>query len=262
MLLDAETFDLVQHIDTVLAAREGDELEAAHQPGADAVGARDHDARLPAPPPTSTRELRKLRALRHRGRRDQRACASARPARTRSASSSASGSPRATATAPRRPAAVRRPARADLRHAHPRRGRRRREGDPGRERPARPPPAAARALRQLARSGAASRPASRRAGRWSSPRSHARGRRRASATTPTTRRSSASSSGPAASPTTRTSGGTSGCTRASARRDPDLRRGHAGRGRGRDRRVLPGARQALLRAATTPARRSPRTTGS
>ena len=33
------------------------------------------------------------------------------------------------------------------------------------------------------------------------------------------------------------------------RRDPDLRRGHAGRGRGRDHRVLPGAREALLRAA-------------
>ena len=32
-------------------------------------------------------------------------------------------------------------------------------------------------------------------------------------------------------------------------RDPDLRRGHARRGRGRDRRVLPGARQAPLRAA-------------
>jgi enamine deaminase RidA (YjgF/YER057c/UK114 family) len=43
------------------------------------------------------------------------------------------------------------------------------------------------------------------------------GRRRASATTTTTRRSSASSSAPAASPTTRTSGGTSACTRGSAR---------------------------------------------
>ena len=44
-----------------------------------------------------------------------------------------------------------------------------------------------------------------------------RARRRASRTTPTTRRSSASSRRPAASRTTRTSGGTSGCIRASAR---------------------------------------------
>ena len=45
-------------------------------------------------------------------------------------------------------------------------------------------------------------------------------------------------------------------------RDPDLRRGHARRGRGRDRRVLPGARQAALASSTTAASRSRRTTGS
>ena len=47
MLLDGETFDLVQHIDTVLAAVAGHELETRINAGADAVGARDRDARLP-----------------------------------------------------------------------------------------------------------------------------------------------------------------------------------------------------------------------
>ena len=61
------------------------------------------------------------------------------------------------------------------------------------------------------------RPASPRAGRWSSPRSLARARRRGFATTRTTRPSSASSSARAASRTTRTSGGTSVCTRGSGR---------------------------------------------
>ena len=46
MLLDPETFDLVQHIDTFLAAVAGHELEAQMKAGADAVGARDRDARL------------------------------------------------------------------------------------------------------------------------------------------------------------------------------------------------------------------------
>ena len=45
-------------------------------------------------------------------------------------------------------------------------------------------------------------------------------------------------------------------------RDPDLRRGHARRGRGRARRLLPGAREAALRAARPRRGRSPRTTGS
>ena len=55
MLLDGETFDLVQHVDTVLAAIAGHEFERAHQPGADAVGARDRDAGLQQRRPTSTR---------------------------------------------------------------------------------------------------------------------------------------------------------------------------------------------------------------
>ena len=49
-----------------------------------------------------------------------------------------------------RPAPVRRAARADLRDAHPRRGRRSGQGDPGRERPAPAPRAAPRALGELA----------------------------------------------------------------------------------------------------------------
>ena len=149
MLLDAETFDLVQHIDTVLAAVAGHELEERINPEL-----MQSVIEITTPVCRTTADVeRELTAapLVRRPRSPRRTgCASARPARTRSASSSASGSRRATATAPRRPAPVRRPARADLRHARPRRGRRAGEGDPGRQRPARPPLAAARADRELA----------------------------------------------------------------------------------------------------------------
>ena len=47
MLLDGETFDLVQHIDTFLATVVGHELEAQMKAGAHAVGARDRDSGLP-----------------------------------------------------------------------------------------------------------------------------------------------------------------------------------------------------------------------
>ena len=47
MLLDPESFDLVQHIETVLDAVQGDELARPDQLGADAVGARDRDAGVP-----------------------------------------------------------------------------------------------------------------------------------------------------------------------------------------------------------------------
>ena len=47
MLLDPETWDLVQHIDSVLAAVEHGEHQARHPRGADAVGARGDDAGLP-----------------------------------------------------------------------------------------------------------------------------------------------------------------------------------------------------------------------
>ena len=56
-LLDGETFDLVQHIDTVLAAVTGPRARGADQRRADAVGARDRDAGLPQRRPTSMREL-------------------------------------------------------------------------------------------------------------------------------------------------------------------------------------------------------------
>ena len=49
MLLDPETWDLVQHIDSMLARVGRRRVRGAHQPRADAVGARDHDAGLPDP---------------------------------------------------------------------------------------------------------------------------------------------------------------------------------------------------------------------
>ncbi len=117
----------------------------------------------------------------------------------------------------RRPAPVRRAPRAHLRHAHPCRRRRPREGGRRAERDARPPAAAARAERVVAVL----------ARRAHGPRvdTPARVRRvpalralpHASRITPTTHASSASSSGRAASPTTRTSGGTSAPTRGWAR---------------------------------------------
>jgi hypothetical protein len=74
MLLDAESFDLVQRIDTVLAAIVGHEDEARIKPGAFAR-------------PSAALPLRT-------------ACASARPGPIHSACSSDSGSPPATAIAP------------------------------------------------------------------------------------------------------------------------------------------------------------------
>ena len=97
MLLDGETFDLVQHIDTVLAAIAGHELEPR-------INAELMQSVLEIATPVCRtagdveRELRKLRGVRRRDRGASRGCASARPGRIRSACSSASGSPRATAT--------------------------------------------------------------------------------------------------------------------------------------------------------------------
>ena len=53
-LLDGEMFDLVQHVEAVLAAIVGHELEERVGTGADAVGARDRDAGLPNAPPRWT----------------------------------------------------------------------------------------------------------------------------------------------------------------------------------------------------------------
>jgi hypothetical protein len=74
MLLDGETFDLVQHIDTVLEAVAGHELEPRIN-SSSGSGATSRTSRA------------------------RRACASARRARIRSRSSRRSGSPPRTATA-------------------------------------------------------------------------------------------------------------------------------------------------------------------
>ena len=79
MLLDGETFDLVQHVETVLAAVEGTSWPA-DQPGADAVGARDRDAGVPHRGRVDARAAQ-APGLRHRRRPRARACASARRAR-------------------------------------------------------------------------------------------------------------------------------------------------------------------------------------
>ncbi len=88
--------------------------------------------------------------------------------------------------------AVRRPPGADLRDARPRRRRRPRQGDPRRQRDARPPAGAARACRPTRRSGAPPRPAWRRRGRRSSASSRGSGSRRRTPTGTTTRARSSS----------------------------------------------------------------------
>ena len=233
MLLDGETFDLVQHIDTVLQAISGHELEPR-------INAELMQSVLEIATPVCRnagdvqRELLKLRAyVTGVGTREGAPRRLGRHAPVQPLRAAADHCARPLPQ-PRRPAPVHRPPRADLRDARPRRGRRSREGDPGRERPAAPARPAARALRLLA---VLARRADRSlvvAGRWSSPPSRAPARRRGSATTRTTPRSSASSSAPAASPTTRTSGGTSGCTRGSGRsRSGSATRSRASRTRSR-----------------------------
>ena len=123
------SLDLVQHIDTVLAAVEGSDLEDRAPPGADAVGARDLDARVPEhrrrrPPSCGT-----LRgAVDQVGGRDRSPRRLGRHASVQPLRAAADHRPRPLPRA-RRPAPVRRTPRADLRHAHPCRDRRAREGD-------------------------------------------------------------------------------------------------------------------------------------
>ena len=149
---------------------------------------------------------------------------------------------------PRRPAAVHRAARADLRHAHARRRRRSGEGDPGDERPARLPAADARAVgvvTVLARradgpfveppDGVRRVPALRAAAALPRLRRLRRGRRPAR-THRLHRGLHAHLVGHPPAPAPRHD------------RDARLRRRHAARGRGRDHRVLPGAREDALRA--------------
>ena len=149
MLLDGETFDLVQHIDTVLAAVPGHELEPR-------INAELMQSVLEIATPVChtpadvETQLVELRGVRQRGR------ARAGPARRlrRHASVLALRAPADHGEGPlpraRRPDAVHRAPRADLRHARPRRGRRSGEGDPGRQRPDRPSRGARRALGELA----------------------------------------------------------------------------------------------------------------
>ena len=262
MLLDPESLDLVQHIETVLDAIEGDEL-------ASRINAELMQSVLEIATPvcrTAGDVMRELTTLRGYVRD-----VAARPGPPRRLGGHAPVQPlRAPADhgegpLPRahRPAPVRRAARADLRDAHPRRGRRPRQGDPGRQRappPARAAPRAVGELAVLARraDGARVEPADR------VLRLPAlRARRRASATTTDYaavvgqlertglhRRLHAHLVGHPPAP------------EVGHDRGPHLRRRHARRGRRRDRRVLPGARQAALASATTRARRSRPTTGS
>ena len=98
MLLDGETFDLVQHIDTVLQAIAGHELEPR-------INAELMQSVLEIATPVCRnagdvqRELAEAARLRDRGRAREGPPRRLGRARTRSASSSASGSRRATATA-------------------------------------------------------------------------------------------------------------------------------------------------------------------
>ena len=149
MLLDPERFDLVQHIEMVLDAIQGDEL-------ASRLNAELMQSVLEIATPvcrTAGDVMRELATLRGY------VCdvAQGQGLRVGSAGThpfSLFERQRITAKdryhALDRPAPVRRTARADLRDAHPRRGRRSRQGDPGRERPPPAPRAAARALGELA----------------------------------------------------------------------------------------------------------------
>ena len=216
MLLDAETFDLVQHIDTVLAAVSGHELEPRINPELmqSVLEVTTPVCRTPADVAEQLRLLRSFVCDIARGRGMRVGSAGTHPF---------SLFERQHITAKDRyqrdgrPPAVHRSSRADLRAARARRRRRSGEGDSGRERAARAPHRARRALCKLT-------VLARRADRPSLVAPHGvrgaaavRARRPASATTPTTPRSSGSSSARAASPTTRTSGGTSACIRGSAR---------------------------------------------
>ena len=217
MLLDPETWDLVQHIDSMLArvTDEGEfEAHVAPELMQSVLEITTPVCRTAAEAGLNLRALRSYVGEIARKEGCRFASAGTHPF-------SLFERQRITAKdryrRARRPDAVHRPARADLRHAHPRRRRRPGQGDRGPERPGHRTCRSSSRSRPARRSGAASRPGSRRRGRWCSRRSRARACRRGSRATRTTPRSSASSSGRAASRTTRTSGGTCARTRASAR---------------------------------------------
>ena len=248
MLLDPETWDLVQHIDSVLAAVERRRARGPHPRRADAVGARGDDARVP-----------------HRRRRActrSRSCAATSP-RSRAREGCRFGSAgthpfslferqRITARDRYRQLVdqLQYIARRELifgMHMHvavddPG------EGDPGDERPARAPAADARALGVVAvlarradralvepADGLRRVPALRPAAALQGLR-RLRGGRRPARAHRLHRRLHAHLVGhpPASAPR--------------HDRDARLRRGHAARGRRRDHRVLPGDREDVLRA--------------
>ena len=222
---------------------------------ADAVGARDRDAGVRLGGGRRPRAAQAPR-VRRVGREPEVAArrlggdASVQPLR-----GAADHGPRPVPRA-RRPDAVRGAPRADLRAPHPCRGRRRGEGDPGRERAPRRAADPARALCELAllaRRGDRARvdPADglRRLPALGAaaplPRLRGlRGGRRAAREDRLHRGLHAHLVGHPPAPAPRD------------RRDPDLRRGHARRARRRAGRVLPGAGQVLLRALR-PGRRDP-----
>ena len=98
MLLDPETFDLVQHVDTVLGAMAGHEFEAHVNPE---LMQSVIEVATPGVPQSGRRRNAAAQAarVRHRSRAAGRPARRARRARIPSVSSSGSGSPRATATA-------------------------------------------------------------------------------------------------------------------------------------------------------------------
>ena len=213
-----ETWDLVQHIDSVLAKVGRGRVPGAGHARADAVGDRDHDAGLPhacrgrraaaAAPRATSRRSRAAEGCRFASRGD----ASVQPVRA-AADHGEGPLPQA-----RRADAVHRPARADLRHAHPHRGRRPREGDPGRERArssTSPEFLALSASSPFWRGEPTGLASSRQMVFSAFPRSGVPPR--FESYDDVRRARSASSSARAASPTTRTSGGTSAPTRSSAR---------------------------------------------
>ena len=247
MLLDGETFDLVQHIDTVLAAVSGHELGDRITPELmqSVLEIATPVCRSPA---EVDQELRKLRGYVvdvAREKRPPRRLGRHAPVLALRAPADHRARP---LPEPRRPAPVRRPPRADLRHARPRRRRRRREGDPDRERHARRAADAARAVGELtvlawradralllAADGLRGVPPLGAAAALPRLRGLRRGRRAAREDRLHRRLHAHLVGHPAPS-------------QVGHGRGPHLRRGHARRGRRRDHGVLPGARQVLLGA--------------
>ena len=247
MLLDPETFDLVQHIDTVLEAMAGDEFEAHVNPELmqSVLEVATPVCRTPADVERTLRQLRAyVTGIAHeKGLRVGSAGdASVQPLRA-PADHRARPLPQ-----PRRPDAVRRAARADLRPARARRDRRSRTAIQVVNGMLAPPRAVARAvgelavlarradrprvvpadgLRRLPALGpAAAVPRLRRVRRGRGPAREDRLHRRLHAHLVGHPAPSAARHG----------------------RGAHLRRGHAARGRDRDRRVRAVAREALLRA--------------